>query len=394
MRKRPFVLAVVPVSLAGASGDSVNERQLLEALSKQVERIIIFSIVPFPKLRRFSEPEIYNGTIVELPYIRFLSMFFTIWYSFIIMFVACLLDAVHKINFIYVRGSFSAFGLMFNRKLAKKTLVKHPSFIEDELKIQGTILSLIKKCSLVIDKIVLSKCNKIGIPSRLYIRYLAKRRLVVRPISDYIVVPPGVNLSKIFQMVNFHSLGNSDDKIKIGFIGTITWWQGIDILVKACSIVKNKFPNIKLVLIGGGNQRELDLVEGICKKENLDYEITGYMPHEDALKRLRELDVMVLPRRRISATESNIPLKVIEAWALGIPVIATRHKVFLENGIRDYEDVIFCEPQPLSVANAILMLLNEPALREKLRINGFRLAFRFDYNRIAQNLLKVFEENV
>jgi len=391
MRTKPFVLAVVPTVLTGASGDSVNERQLLEALSKRAGKLIVFSVVPFPRPRRFSKPELHEGIMVELPSIPFLSMLFMIYYSFIIMPVVYLLDFIYNINFIYVRGSFSAFGLMLSGKLAKKTLVKYPSFIEDELKIQGIFLLLIKKIVSIIDKIVLSKCCRIGIPSRLWIRHLAIRRRLVRPIKDYIIVPPGVNLDKIFQIANFHSSRNTDAKIKIGFLGTIIWWQGVDILAKACSIVKNKFPNIKLVLIGGGNLRDLSLVESICKKENLDYEITGYLPHEEALKRLREVDVMVLPSRRISTTESNIPIKVIEAWALGIPVIVTRHKVFLESGIRDYEDVIFCEPQPLSVANAILTFLNDPVLREKLKVNGFKLALQFDYNRIAKKLLKIFE---
>ncbi|MEM4884789.1 MAG: hypothetical protein QXO77_04705, partial [Saccharolobus sp.] len=130
MRTKPFVLAVVPTVLTGASGDSVNERQLLEALSKRAGKLIVFSVVPFPRPRRFSKPELHEGIIVELPSIPFLSMLFMIYYSFIIMPVVYLLDFIYNINFIYVRGSFSAFGLMLSGKLAKKTLVKYPSFIE------------------------------------------------------------------------------------------------------------------------------------------------------------------------------------------------------------------------------------------------------------------------
>jgi glycosyltransferase involved in cell wall biosynthesis len=66
---------------------------------------------------------------------------------------------------------------------------------------------------------------------------------------------------------------------------------------------------------------------------------------------------MVLPRRKTPTTESGIPIKVVEAWALGVPVIVTKHQVFLDYRIKNYEDVIYCEPEPNSIANAILTLL-------------------------------------
>ena len=53
-----------------------------------------------------------------------------------------------------------------------------------------------------------------------------------------------------------------------------------------------------------------------------------------------QFDVSVSPRKRIGTTELNIPIKVIEAWALGIPIITTKHKVFLKYGIRDLKDII------------------------------------------------------
>ncbi|MEM4005143.1 MAG: glycosyltransferase family 4 protein [Desulfurococcaceae archaeon] len=388
MEQKTFVIAIVPVSIAGSSGDSVNERQLLEAISRYVERIIVFSITPIQKFRKSVELKRCKCTVVELPFIPYFGPLYMIFYSFIIMPIVYLLNALYRIDFIYARSTFPALGLILSRKLAKKTLVKYTSFIEDELRMQGKFLTFIKICCSMIDKIVLSNCKKILVPSHLWFHQLTKRRFIARPYSDYVVVPPGVNIDKIMQIAGSPLPRNSATKIRVGFLGTITWWQGADILAKACIILKTRVPNIKLVLIGHGEKKQIDLIKEICELKGLEYEITGYLSHEDALKHLRELDVLVLPSRRISTTELNIPIKVIEAWALGVPVIVTRHDVFLKHGVRNFEDVIFCEPHPSSVAGAILTLLNEPALREKLKVNGFRLALRFDYNKIAKNLLK------
>jgi glycosyltransferase involved in cell wall biosynthesis len=71
-----------------------------------------------------------------------------------------------------------------------------------------------------------------------------------------------------------------------------------------------------------------------------------------------------------------------------VPVIVTKHQVFLDYQIRDYEDVIYCEPDPNSVANAIRTLLTNDELRKKLETNGPKLARRFDYSKLAEQLLK------
>lgn len=124
----------------------------------------------------------------------------------------------------------------------------------------------------------------------------------------------------------------------------------------------------------------------------MNYEITGFIERERALEYLSLFDTLVLPSYRISTTESNILIKVIEAWALGIPVIITKHRVFLNSKIKDYEDIIYCEPDPNSVTKAIAIILANESLRRKIQANGLKLAKQFDYDKIAERLLKAFED--
>jgi len=172
----------------------------------------------------------------------------------------------------------------------------------------------------------------------------------------------------------------------VGFIGSLAWWQGVENLVQAAAILKKKGLKIKLIIIGDGELRSF--VEQLCKKLDVNYEITGFLPHEEALRLLKELDVMALPSRRISTTESNIPIKVIEAWGLGVPVVVTRHKGLVILGIRDREDVVYCEPDPYDVARALLEVLTSEKLCERLRKNGLKIAHKYDYGTIADRVIK------
>ena len=219
---------------------------------------------------------------------------------------------------------------------------------------------------------------------------LLKRRGVKRG-RMFVEVTPGVdlNLARRIQRSKKPSHVSSNRPFIVCFLGTLAWWQGVDILVKALAQLRKRGVALKLLIIGDGPMRSL--IERMLKELHIDYEITGFISHEEALKRLSTVDALVLPRRHASTTEHVIPIKVIEAWALGVPVIVTKHEVFFEHGVRDLEDVIYCEPEPSSVANAILMLLNNPDLGGRLRTNGIKLAMKFDYDRIAENMLKVME---
>ncbi|MEM2741380.1 MAG: glycosyltransferase [Nitrososphaeria archaeon] len=389
------LLALIP-SFYGRTGDAVNERKLILALSRKIEKSYVVTFVSFKQVftkRRREIKEVKNLpkniTIIPLPLLHvtpilvYFGMVSTSCFMSIIGLVLCWL---RKIDLIYIRNSFLSIGFLSFKPLAKRTVVKIPAIIEGELS-NGIITRFcITRLALLMDRLVLAKAVRVAIPSRSLYSELVKRRFLKHKHVP-LEIPPGVDLRLIEKIKSQLDSKSRRDTLNIGFIGSLKWWQGVDILAQAATLLKRKVSNLKLVIIGDGELKPL--IERVCKTSNIPYEITGFLLHEEALRRLRMLDVMVLSRRRTTTTESNIPIKVIEAWALGIPVIVTKHKVFLDSQIRNYEDVIYCEPEPNSVANAIYLLITNDKLRKKLESNGPRLARQFDYERIAEKLLKV-----
>ena len=90
-----------------------------------------------------------------------------------------------------------------------------------------------------------------------------------------------------------------------------------------------------LLIVGDGSERRK--LEKLCKELKVNCRITGFVKHEAALRYLMRFDVLIAPRIRTPTTESNIPIKVIEAWALGAPVITTKHKVYEYMGLKNGE---------------------------------------------------------
>jgi len=388
-----LIIILVP-NLFGFTGDAVNERQLIKYLCRG-RKCILFSFIGISKLLKLYKlvSEIYedyyneNIMLIPTPSIPPHTIFTTLT-SILIAFIIWILDKITNVRLIYVRSSLLALGVVSIKNLARKTFVKIPAIVEDETLRWRRILSYLYSIS---DRYILYRAKAIGAPSPLLMKRLSVRRGVL-PKGKVVLVPAGVDERKIRPLRETLKAYNFKDQYIIGFIGLLAWWQGVDMLVKAVAKIKDFLDKpVKLLIVGDGPEKRK--IKALCKKLNIHCDITGFVKHEDALKLLKAFDILVVPRRRISSTETVIPIKIIEAWALGVPVIATAHEVFKYTSLRDGEDIVFCEPNPEDVANKILTVLKNTELRKRLSEKGLSLVKSYYYDIIAQSILKVFEKN-
>ncbi|MEM1725435.1 MAG: glycosyltransferase family 4 protein [Thermoplasmata archaeon] len=387
------ILALIP-SFYGSSGEAVNERQLIIALSRKAEKIYVVTFIGLKQIftKRRSELKIQipsNLKIVSIPFplvhplIACTAMFGVSCFTAILMIVLNMIGKM-SIDIIYIRNSFLSAGFLTFNSLSKKTIVKIHSIIEEEILANKIIKHIIKKLAISLDRLALTKARKIAVHSLLFYKKLVKLRLA-KHYDKPIEIPPGVDLYLIRKIKKIVKQKKEQNLISIGFIGTLTWWQGAEILVQAVAFLRTKYPEIKLYFVGDGELRAK--IERKCKVLNVPYEITGFLPHEEALKYLVSLDVVVIPRLRTITTESTIPLKLIESWAMGVPIIMTAHEA-LKQKYKDGEDLLYVEPNPIDVAKKISVLLKNKELREKLSKRGIKHAEKFSYELIANRIIE------
>jgi glycosyltransferase involved in cell wall biosynthesis len=155
--------------------------------------------------------------------------------------------------------------------------------------------------------------------------------------------------------------------------------KGLIYLFKALEIIKKK-SDIKLKLILYGNEPYLAKISPI----QTEYVIN---PSDEELSKLYSLsDIAVIP----SLYESS-PLPPLEAMACGTPVVTTRY------GTEDYafheRNCLVVPPRdPKALADAILRLLEEEDLREKLRKEGLKTAKQFTWNKTADKVERLFKD--
>ena len=111
------------------------------------------------------------------------------------------------------------------------------------------------------------------------------------------------------------------------FCGRFVEKKGIIYALEAIKRVKQVYPNIEFRLIGDGELRRE--IEDFIKKNDMgEYvKLLGVLPHPEVIKEMDRADIFIHPSVTASDgdTEGGAPTILIEAQAMGMPVISTYH---------------------------------------------------------------------
>jgi len=204
------------------------------------------------------------------------------------------------------------------------------------------------------------------------------------------IIRNGVNLKKLVSKHNFKEKYQINSNF-ILFVGRFSKSKGIETLINAFSIVKNelKDSDIHLVIMGVdfGYQAEM---EKLIKKLNLSEEIKVIKnpPRDDVISAYGESEFLVLP----SQWELS-PLVPLESFAFKKPVISTNSHG-IPYTVQNNKNGILVEPEnSLELSNAIMKLLNDSELREKLGLSGYNFVNEeCNCVSMAKNSLKLYED--
>ncbi|MBV5297907.1 MAG: glycosyltransferase, exosortase A system-associated [Rhodoferax sp.] len=156
----------------------------------------------------------------------------------------------------------------------------------------------------------------------------------------------------------------------IGFVGSFYAYEGLDLLMAALPALLKARLDIKVLLVGGGAQ-EANLRQQAQRLGVADKVVfSGRVPHQDVSKYYDLINVLAYPRHPIRLTELVTPLKPLEAMAQGQLFVASDvggHKELIEH---NKTGVLFKAGSADALAQALLGLLNNPALWPVLKANG------------------------
>jgi glycosyltransferase involved in cell wall biosynthesis len=182
------------------------------------------------------------------------------------------------------------------------------------------------------------------------------------------VVYPPFNLEKYELALYSPRATRPGESENIGFVGRLSDEKAVPILITAFQEVRAQMKHATLTLVGTGplEQQLKDYCVSLGVAEHVRF--AGYVPN--SFEALREFDLFVLPSR----TE-GCPIVVLEAMAMGLPVVATQVGGTPELVVDGSTAVLVPPNDPSSMAEAILKVLTTPGLARQMGELGRKRAF-------------------
>ena len=205
------------------------------------------------------------------------------------------------------------------------------------------------------------------------------------------VIYNGINTSE-FNLPHTNDLRerfswSMDDKI-IGCLGNIRPAKGYPVLLKSIVLLKKRNPHFRFVVAGQGKQGLYDELLEMRKKLGLEEHVKFLGFVDDPAWFLSNLDLFLL-----TSNSEGFSIATIQAMAANLPVLVTRSGG-PEEIVTHGENGWMVEPgNPQAIAEAILKLMTDSELVERLARKGKESAISsFDINTMISAYDKIYEK--
>ncbi|EAW35500.1 glycosyltransferase [Lyngbya sp. PCC 8106] len=153
------------------------------------------------------------------------------------------------------------------------------------------------------------------------------------------------------------------------FVGRLTEKKGGEYLIKAMSQVQTEKPEVKLVIIGDGELRTK--LETLAAQKLKNYQFLGTQPPETVRNWMNRSRILILPSITASQGDSEgLPNVVLEAQAMGLPVVSTYHAGIPEAIIHGETGFLTPEKDIKGLAEYSLQLLDNLELWQQFSQRG------------------------
>jgi glycosyltransferase involved in cell wall biosynthesis len=171
------------------------------------------------------------------------------------------------------------------------------------------------------------------------------------------------------------------------FVGQFKYRKGFDVLAHAMPFVLEKIPTATFLFVGHSpiHRRELEAIT----RENGTSEhlkILSRVSEEDKVRLYNTADVMTLPTRY-----EGFGLPPLEAMASGCPVVASDIPVVDEMIQDEYNGLLVPRDNPRALADALVRMLCDDALRARMIQNGYETLKRYQEAEMLNRLERLYQ---
>jgi glycosyltransferase involved in cell wall biosynthesis len=176
------------------------------------------------------------------------------------------------------------------------------------------------------------------------------------------------------------------------FAARLVAWKGADVLLAAMQAVQRARPGTALVMAGTGD--EFEPLQDRARELGVDARFVGAIASAEVGRWMQRASVLALPSvQGRSGQVENLPGVGVEALASGLPIVGSRSGGIPELVDDGVSGVLVPPGNVEALARALLLLLDDDALRARLGAAGRERALRdFDLAQQTAKLEALYDE--
>lgn len=177
------------------------------------------------------------------------------------------------------------------------------------------------------------------------------------------------------------SYGIADSEVVVGYLGRLVKEKGLDVFAQTIGALKHRGVPHRVLVIGKGPEREA------FEQALPDAVFVGFQGGADLGRATASMDMLFNPS--VTETFGNVTL---EAMASGVPVVAARatgSTGLVQHGVTG----LLVDPaRPEGFVDAIQQLVEDDAMRTRMRAAGLDAALAYDWDAINQTVIDTYHD--
>ena len=227
-----------------------------------------------------------------------------------------------------------------------------------------------------------------------YFRMLQGRIAVSRPAyefisrhfpGDYEIIPNGIQVDDFADAKPFERL-KSDGKINLLFLSRLEKRKGLKYLLGAFSRLKWDWPNLRLLVAGGGKP-DADSLRILSERNLQDVVFLGRVSDEEKFRYYKTADIYCAP----ATGRESFGIVLLEAMAAGAPIVASGIEGYSSVITHGREGLLVPPKDEAALADALAALLKDVALRRRLGATGAMAVQEYRWERVARRVMDCYD---
>lgn len=217
---------------------------------------------------------------------------------------------------------------------------------------------------------------------------LARKRLLIKDVRQIHGV--GIDLNK-FKPQTYEKkvqlrkqYGYSEDDFILVYAGELSYRKNQELVIRSLCNLKDKIPNIKLLIAGTGDflGSYKELVEVLKLNNNVHF--LGY--------RNDVVNLMLLSDIAVSASrQEGLPVNVMEAMATGLPLVVTNCRGNRDLVSDNENGFIVDQDNPQSFSSAIEKIYNSKELKSNFSIKSLNSVKEYSLDKVKKEMIDIYQ---